>query len=196
MWQINTLNFDACPTDHLCQGGALILEKRYGMCQGHDPLFSGQWALPSLPIYHQCTAHVPPFSFLEKFCIFSLFLAKITALKMQISQIFVPMTPHFSRKICSLDPIFGNPCGIHSPKKFSALPDLRISHNAPWVDTIQEHQISYQLRIQEKYKYTHTGLQSKCITLYMPGDMCTLICLISIARSKYTVSYQRGIGQV
>ena len=29
------------------------------MCRGHDPLFSGQSTLPSLPIYHQCAAHVP-----------------------------------------------------------------------------------------------------------------------------------------
>ena len=45
------------------------------MCRGHDYPFSGQSALPSLPIYHQCAAHVPlHFQFLDKFCIFSLFL--------------------------------------------------------------------------------------------------------------------------
>ena len=49
------------------------MESGTGMCRGHDPLFSGQSALPSLPIYHQCAAHVPPhFKFLDKFCIFSL----------------------------------------------------------------------------------------------------------------------------
>ena len=47
-------------------GGALTLESGTGMCCGHDPLLSGQSALPSLPIYHQCVAHVPPFSFLGK----------------------------------------------------------------------------------------------------------------------------------
>ena len=50
-------------------GGALPLEGGTGMCHGHDPLFSGQLALPSLPISHQCAAHVPQFS---KICIFSL----------------------------------------------------------------------------------------------------------------------------
>ena len=30
------------------------------MCRSHDPLFSGQLALPSLLISHQCAAHVPP----------------------------------------------------------------------------------------------------------------------------------------
>ena len=59
----------------------------------------------------------PYFQFLEKFCIFSLVLAKILALKMQIFQIFIPKTPHVSRKIHSLDPIFGNPCGTHAPRK-------------------------------------------------------------------------------
>ena len=36
------------------------LEGGTGMYRGHDPLFSGQWGLPSLPISHQCTAHAPP----------------------------------------------------------------------------------------------------------------------------------------
>ena len=40
---------------------------------------------------------------------------------MQISQIFVPKTPHFSNKIRSLDPIFGNPpWHIPTKKKLSA----------------------------------------------------------------------------
>ena len=38
------------------------------MCRGHDPLFSGQSALPSLPIYHHCAALMPQFSnFRKKF---------------------------------------------------------------------------------------------------------------------------------
>ena len=36
------------------------------MCRGHDPLFSGKSALPSLPIYHQCATHVPPLIFQGK----------------------------------------------------------------------------------------------------------------------------------
>ena len=37
------------------------------MCRGHDPLFSGQSEIPSLPIYYQCAAHImcPPFSILN-----------------------------------------------------------------------------------------------------------------------------------
>ena len=54
------------------------MEGGTGMCCGHDPFFQASQrfrsALPSLPIYHQCAAHVlpAPFQFLEKFCIFSL----------------------------------------------------------------------------------------------------------------------------
>ena len=36
------------------------------MCCSHDSLLLGQSALPSLPNYHQCTAHVPPFSIIRK----------------------------------------------------------------------------------------------------------------------------------
>ena len=87
------------------------------------PLFSGQSALPSLPICHQ---RAPHFQFSGNFCIFSLVLAKISALKMQIFKIFVPKTPHFSRKIHPLDPTFGNLCGTHPPKKkLSASPPPR-----------------------------------------------------------------------
>ena len=70
-------------------------------------------SLASLPIYHQYTAHVPPppiFKFLEKFCIFSLVLAKISALKMQIFQFEFPRPLIFQ----------GNQCGTHPPKKMSA----------------------------------------------------------------------------
>ena len=35
-------------------------------------LFSDHLAFPSLPFSHQCVAHVPPFSILEKFYFFSL----------------------------------------------------------------------------------------------------------------------------
>ena len=71
--------------------GGTDLESGYGYMY-HDPLFSGQLALPSLPIYHQCTAHVPP----------------------------IYKTPIFARKSRSLDPTFGNPHGIYPPKKLSA----------------------------------------------------------------------------
>ena len=41
-------------------GGTLTLKSGTGMCHGYDPLFSGQWEIPSLLIYHQCATHVPP----------------------------------------------------------------------------------------------------------------------------------------
>ena len=55
-----------------------------GMCRGHDPLFSGQSALPSLPISLQYAVHVPPhFQILEIFAFSTLFLAETSALKRQ-----------------------------------------------------------------------------------------------------------------
>ena len=59
----------------------------------------------------------PPFQFLENFAFSALFWAKISALKTQNFWIFAPKTPQFSRKTCSLDPTFGNPCGTYPPKK-------------------------------------------------------------------------------
>ena len=93
------------------------MESGTGMCRGHDPLFSDQLALSSLSIYRQCAAYVPPIFNFQKLCIFSLVLAKISALKTQTFEIFVPKTPHFSRKICSLDATFGNLCGTYPQKK-------------------------------------------------------------------------------
>ena len=76
---------------------------------------------------YQFTIKAPlmcPIFNLEKYGIFSLVLAKISALKTQIFQI-VPK-PYFSRKIrsLSLDPTFGILCGTHPPKKLSAPPWL------------------------------------------------------------------------
>ena len=81
-------------------------------------LFPYLSSLPRLPIYLSCAHHFPFFK--ENLCIFSLVLAKIWAFKTEIFKIFVPKTPHFSRKIRSLDPTFGNPCGTHPTKKLSA----------------------------------------------------------------------------
>ena len=102
----------------------------YSYVQRSLPPFLGQAALPtcSLPICHQCHWHVPPFSiFLEQLCIFSLVLAKISPLKMQIFKIFVPKTPYFWRKICSLDPTFGNLCGTAPPPKKMSAPSWFVS---------------------------------------------------------------------
>ena len=40
----------------------------------------------------------PDFDFKKKFAVSALFLAKISALKMEISHFIVPKTPNFSRK--------------------------------------------------------------------------------------------------
>ena len=46
-------------------------------------LYSGQLALPSLPIFHQFAAHVPPLFNFKNFAFSALFGAKISVLKMQ-----------------------------------------------------------------------------------------------------------------
>ena len=75
---------------------------------------------------YQFTTNVPlmcpPFSIFRQFCIFSLVLAKISALKTQIFQIFVPKTPYFSRKIRSLDPTFENRVAHTHQKKVECPP--------------------------------------------------------------------------
>ena len=82
----------------------------------------------------------PHFQFLEKFNIFSLDLAKILTLKMQSFQISVPKTPHFLRKIHSLDPTFGNPRGTPPPPKKCWVPlsgywfgSILIKIQAAWI---------------------------------------------------------------
>ena len=69
--------------------------------------------------------HPPPFSVFRKILHFQP-LVKILALKTQFFQIFVPMTPHYSRKTRPLDLTFGKPCGTHPPKKLSAPPGIQV----------------------------------------------------------------------
>ena len=64
------------------------------------PFFQDNWrslAYTNLPSMHCSYAPPPPISILEKLH-FQQFWAKISALKMQISNIFVPKTPIFYRK--------------------------------------------------------------------------------------------------
>ena len=88
------------------------------------PFFSGQSVLPSLPIYHQCAAHVPsPFSIFRKILHFQpCFGRNFSSQDANFPKYFFPKTPHFSRKICSLDPTFVNPCGTHPQKKVECSP--------------------------------------------------------------------------
>ena len=105
--------------------GGFCLGRWCRMCGGHETLFSGQSVFPSLPIYHQCTAHVLLFSIITNNCAFSvLFLAKTSALKMQISNLLVPKTPNFSRKIHSLPYLIDllETCTAHIYKKVESAP--------------------------------------------------------------------------
>ena len=115
-------------------GGGTDLERGYGDVPRSWPPFFRPVGAPeptNLPSLRRSGA--PHFQILEKFSIFSLVLVKISALKMQIFRIFVPKTPHFSRKIRSLDPTFENPCGTHPPKiKLSAPPDQSLSLSKAW----------------------------------------------------------------
>ena len=98
--------------------GALTLESGTGMCHSHDPFFLGQSALPSLPIYHQCAAHVPPppFSISSKILHFQLCFGQNFSSQDAIFPNFRSQDPHFPRKICSLDPILEIPLW-HMPIK-------------------------------------------------------------------------------
>ena len=115
---------------------------RFGPGGGHWPR-KGVWGCAAVmtPFFqanqrslaYQFTTNVPlmcpPFSIFRKFCIFSLVLAKISALKTQIFQIFVPKTPYFSRKIRSLDPTFENRVAhTHQKKSWVPPPPGRFGH--------------------------------------------------------------------
>ena len=86
--------------------GELALDHDTGMWRGHDPLFSGQLALKSLPIYRPKYVH---FKFLDELYIFNLVFEKnFNSQNAIFFKIFIIKTPHFSHKICFLDPTFGN----------------------------------------------------------------------------------------
>ena len=96
--------------------------------------FAGQSLLPGLQISCQCAAHVPPiFNILKIFTFSALVLAKIAALKVQISRIFVPKTPNFLKKICSLDPTFVlETCALHTNQKMVRAPG-QMSNKLEWM---------------------------------------------------------------
>ena len=100
--------------------GALTLEGGTGMCRGHDPIFSGQSALLSLPIHPQCTIHMPRIFHLKKKSAFSaLFWPKFQLLQLlrhKFFQIFVPKTSHFFKENPLPRPYFWKPVW-HTPTK-------------------------------------------------------------------------------
>ena len=93
-------------------------------------MFLSRWLESINKHWHESKSAINPggtlvpsiFKFWKKIHFQPFFLVKILAFKTQIFQIFVPKTPHFSRKIRSLDPTFGNPCGTHQSKKVECPP--------------------------------------------------------------------------
>ena len=111
--------------DYRPRGGHWPRKGVWGCAAVMTPFFSGQSALPSLPIYHQYAVHVPLiFNFFREKCIFSLILANISALKTQIFPNFCSQDPSFFRENPLLWPYFWKPVW-HTPtkkKKLSAPP--------------------------------------------------------------------------
>ena len=108
---------------HVCSaGGALTLESDTGCTAVMTPLYSGQSALPSLPIYPQCDVRVPPFSIFRKRNSFSaLFWPKFRLSKCKFSKFLFPRPLILEGKcvpwVPRPDPTFGNLCGTHPQKK-------------------------------------------------------------------------------
>ena len=118
-------------------GGTLPLEGGTGMCHSHDLLFSGQSALPSLPINHQFAAHASPIlNFKKDFAFSALFLwPKLQLSRCNISKFLLP------RETRSLDPTptFENLCVTYPPKKVECPPPPGV-----WHFVILSHELHFQ----------------------------------------------------
>ena len=82
----------------------------------------------SWPPFFQASRRSLAYQF-TKFCIFSLVWPKFQLTRHKFSK-FLFRDPHFSRKICSVDPTFGNPVW-HTPTKKSLVPpppDIETQH--------------------------------------------------------------------
>ena len=88
--------------------------------------------LPSLPIYHQCAAHEPAFSILEKFSIFSPVSGQIFSSQDAKFLNFRSQDPYFFKETRSLDPTFGNLRGTYPPKKSWVPPPPTRLWNLPY----------------------------------------------------------------
>ena len=87
------------------------------MCCGHTPLFSGQSALPSLPIYHHCTALVPThLQILEKKIHFQPCFGQNFSSQDAIFPNFCPQDPSFFKENPLPRPYFWKPVW-HAPTK-------------------------------------------------------------------------------
>ena len=101
------------------------------------PPFSGQSTLPSLPIYHQCAAHVSPhaFAILEKFCIFSLAFGQNFSSQDAKFPNFRSQDPLFFKENPLPRLYFWNPHGTYPRKKKVSAPPPGIKfpqYNAFW----------------------------------------------------------------
>ena len=109
-------------------GGGTTIGRWYGDVPRSWPPFSGQSELPSLPIYHQCAVHVPPFSIFRKFCIFSLVLGQNFSSQDPKFLNFRSQDPSVFKENPLLRPYFWKPLRhIPAKKKLSAPPRVRIS---------------------------------------------------------------------
>ena len=119
----------ATPAQHGTPEGGNHVGKWYGDVLRSCPPF---FQVSRRSLAYQCTINAPLmcpsiFNFRKILHFLALFWPKCQlSFRMQISQIFVPKIPNFSRKIRSLDPTFGNPCGTHPPKKLSAPQDSAV----------------------------------------------------------------------
>ena len=117
-----SVNMVIYPAEGVTRGGGTFIGRWY---RSHDPFFffffSGQSALPSLPIFHQFAAHVPHiFNFRKNLHLQSCFGPKFQFSRCKMSQFLLLRPLIFKKKKHSLDSTFGNPRGTYSSKKLSA----------------------------------------------------------------------------
>ena len=112
------------PRNWASSGGGTHIGKGYGMCHGHDPIFSDQSPLPSLPIYCQCAALVTPvFNFKKIFCIFShVFAPILSSLDPNFSKFSFPRRPFFKENPLPRSYILKPAWHTSTKKKLSAPP--------------------------------------------------------------------------
>ena len=96
---------------------ALTLESGMGMCRCHDPFFEVSRHSLAYQFILNAPLMCPPLSIFRKILHFHPCFGKNFSSQGANFPNFHSKTPHFSRKICSLGPTFGNSCGTHPPKK-------------------------------------------------------------------------------
>ena len=143
------------------------------------PPFLGQSALPSLPIYHQRAARVPPFSIFRKFCIFSLVLAKISALKTQNFPNFRSQDPLFFKENPLPRPCFWKPVW-HIPTK------IKLSAPPPV--------LSSQCSGLGKTKIPNSNTAVQCVAIIMFPKCDRFGCCIFLNKADWVAYTQKPVG--